>query len=103
MSLIFTDCTSKDEPVLNKRGITSEKDLTEYLATGTVISIPPGNRNIIIKHGKIPGFMDAMTMPFALKDSMQLAGISAKDSIRFKINNARNRIFISDIEKIENQ
>lgn len=97
---IFSHCSSEDKPDIDASEKTSVEQPMEYQATGKVISIPPGNRNIIIKHGEIPGFMDAMTMPFPIKDSMQLAGITARDSIHFKINIAGNSVFISDIVKI---
>lgn len=99
--VIFSSCSSENKPADDAAEKIPAEQPLEYQATGKVISIPPGNRNIIIKHGKIPGFMDAMTMPFALKDSLQLVGITAKDSVRFKINNAGNRVFISNIEKIK--
>jgi len=98
---IVPACSSDERPAVKDTVNSSAVDTANYLARGTVISIPPGNRNIVIKHGDIPGFMDAMTMPFTLKDSMLINGIAAKDSIRFKIKTTRSKIFISEIEKIE--
>jgi protein SCO1/2 len=39
-----------------------------YELKGTVVSVDTGLRNVTIAHESIPGYMDAMTMPFVLKD-----------------------------------
>jgi len=80
---------------------TSESNIQTFEAAGSVTSVPPGNRNIIIKHGDIPGFMDPMTMPFQVKDSTVLSGIATGDSIHFFIRVENGQTRITEIQKIE--
>lgn len=78
----------------------SQKPPETFKASGTVISIPPGKRNIIVRHGDIPGFMDAMTMPFPVKDSTVLKDIAVKDSISFIIQIKDQQTSVTRIQKV---
>jgi len=71
-----------------------------FEGTGTVISIPPSKRHVIVRHGEIPGFMDAMTMPINVKDSTLLQTVSPQDSIRFEIEVVGNNAAIRTLEVI---
>ncbi len=82
--------------------ITAEITEPEYFeGTGRIVSIPPSKRNLIVKHGKIPGFMNAMTMPINVRDTTIIQGIAPGDSIRFTIESTGNSAVISEVEKIE--
>lgn len=105
--VLSVSCNSKEKSTGNEEKLTEEKvsessgqQSKTFKATGTVTSIPPGKRNIVVKHGDIPGFMDAMTMPFQVKDSTILTGISAKDSIGFTIQIRDKQILVTGIKKL---
>ena len=53
-----------------------------YTLTGRVISKQPAAQQLIIDNDDIPGFMAAMTMPYAVKDQMGFNGSSRRRSIR---------------------
>lgn len=114
LSLIFsafTSCSSGDKKKssLNPDSppqpekTTTAPDSKTYKASGIVISIPPGKRNLIVKHDKIPGFMDAMTMPFPVRDSAILDHIKPKDFIKFTIQVNKGKTMITEIQKMESQ
>lgn len=71
-----------------------------YEGTGVVISIPPSKRHVIVRHGEIPGFMNAMTMPINVKDSILLQTVSPQDSIWFEIERIGNNAAIQKLEVI---
>jgi len=52
-----------------------------YKMTGTVVSVELRSHQATIQHGAIPGFMDAMTMPYSVKDDSELRKLSAGDEI----------------------
>ena len=54
-----------------------------YEAHGVVQSVTPSGSYVQIHHDDIPGFMDSMTMPFAVPDSLPIDGIARGDSIAF--------------------
>lgn len=52
-------------------------------ATGVVVSVMPNRTYVTIRHDDIPGFMDGMTMPFALADSALARDLAPGDSVAF--------------------
>jgi protein SCO1 len=57
-----------------------------YTLIGRVISKVPATRTVIVDHEEIPGFMAAMTMPYAVADGVDLSGIEPGDRIRADID-----------------
>ena len=49
--------------------------------TGTVVSVDLRSHQAVIQHGDIPGFMDAMTMPYLVKNDSELRKVAAGDQI----------------------
>lgn len=71
-----------------------------FEGTGVVKNITPSKSHIIIEHEVIPGFMDAMTMPFQIKDQKVLDGITRGDKIHFVLTVTGNDVYVSAIEKV---
>src|SRR6267378_4321680 len=67
---------------------------------GVVISVKPKEKSIEIKHEEIPGYMPAMTMPFDVKDTKELAGLAEGDSISFRMLVTDTEGWIDQIRKI---
>jgi protein SCO1/2 len=59
-----------------------EPEARTYQLTGQVLAVRPETREILVKHDDIPGFMPAMTMPYAVKDVKLLEGRAPGDLIR---------------------
>lgn len=72
-----------------------------YHAAGVVQSITPSKSHVVIAHETIPGFMDAMTMPFAVGDTSILAGIQPGDSVRFTLDVASTGVLVRTIDPAE--
>src|SRR5216684_4047722 len=53
----------------------------EYQLAGQILGIKPEEREVLIKHGDIKGFMPAMTMPYKVKDAALLEGKQPGDLI----------------------
>ena len=62
-------------------GCSHEPPSKTYKLHGKVISIDKLGHQLIIDHNAIPGFMDAMTMPYSVKDDAMLGQVSAGDEI----------------------
>ncbi len=52
-----------------------------YELKGQVVSVDKKNRRVTIAHEEVRGFMEAMTMPFALKDGQSLDALAPGDQI----------------------
>jgi protein SCO1/2 len=56
-----------------------------FQVKGVVVELEPDGKTVKIKHDKIPGYMDAMVMPFEVKDTNELSGLVAGDSVSFRM------------------
>jgi protein SCO1 len=62
---------------------TSERETAKrFHLAGKVILINPQEGYVVVDHEAIPGFMDAMKMPYAVRDLNDLARLSPGDEIR---------------------
>jgi Cu/Ag efflux protein CusF len=53
---------------------------------GKVIATVPSASQLVVEHGEIKGFMDAMTMGYRVEPSALLEGLKAGDQVRFTID-----------------
>jgi protein SCO1/2 len=72
----------------------------EFTVKGVVKTVEPENGQVIIAHESIPGFMDAMTMPFRVKDPSVPAAIQAGDSVSFRLSVTAEESWIDNVIKI---
>jgi Cu/Ag efflux protein CusF len=59
---------------------------------GKVIAVVPASSEIVLTHGEIKGFMEAMTMGYAIQPASLLEGVRAGDPVRFTIDTERKAI-----------
>jgi len=72
----------------------------EFTVKGVVKKIERENGQVIVAHEAIPGFMDAMTMPFRAKNPGVLAAIQAGDSVSFTLSVNAEQSWIDHVVKI---
>ncbi len=72
-----------------------------FTVKGVVREIRPGNREVVIRHETIPGYMAAMTMPFTVKDPGELAGVGPGDTVQFRLNVTETDGWIDQIRVLE--
>ncbi len=56
------------------------------VADGKVITTVPNASQIVVEHGEIKGFMDAMTMGYRVEPPSLLEGLKSGDKVRFTID-----------------
>jgi protein SCO1 len=49
-----------------------EREASTYELTGQILVVKPDTNEVLVKHEDIPGFMPAMTMPYAVRDAALL-------------------------------
>jgi Cu/Ag efflux protein CusF len=59
---------------------------------GKVIAVVPASSEIVLTHGEITGFMEPMTMGYAIQPASLLEGVQAGDAVRFTIDTGRKAI-----------
>jgi len=88
-------------------------DLSTYLAMlkpkgvpsmvtgeGTILAVVAQTQEVVIEHGEIKDFMDAMTMGYKVTAPSVLKTVKAGDKVRFTIDTNKNAI--TKIEKVKN-
>lgn len=70
---------------------------TAYSVTGIVTKLD--GRVVTIRHQEIPGYMEAMTMPFEVKDTNELTGLIPGEEVTFKMLVTEDDAWIENVEK----
>ena len=73
--------------------------VTSYLVKGVFLDSRDDGHTAVIAHESIPGYMDAMTMPFMVKNPAELKGLQAGDRIAFRLSVKERDAWINEIKK----
>ena len=76
-----------------------ETNVQTFTATGVVRELKADGRTVLVKHKAIANYMDAMTMPFRVKEPGELAGLRTGDTIRFCLKVTDTESWIDQISK----
>jgi Cu/Ag efflux protein CusF len=61
------------------------EERVSYEVKGKVVRVEAARRSVTIDHEIIPGFMEAMTMPFDVRDPAILEGLASGEEVRFEL------------------
>ncbi len=78
----------------------SQTNLHSYQAFGLIKELEADGKTVRIKHEEIPGYMQAMTMPFEVRDSKELRGLKAGDVVAFRLWVTDTDGWIDQVRKI---
>jgi protein SCO1/2 len=70
-----------------------------FSAQGVVQEVKSDGQILVIKHNAIPGYMDAMTMPFKLREAAAGNGLQRGDEISFQLHVTENESWVDHIQK----
>src|SRR6266567_5517959 len=56
-----------------------------YSVKGLILKLDPASKTMIVSADAVPGFMEAMTMPFSVRDSKELDGLKPGTMIDFTL------------------
>lgn len=59
--------------------------LQAFLVNGIVRDLKPDENTVVIQHEDIPGYMEAMTMPFKVKNPQELKDLHPGDKVSFRM------------------
>jgi protein SCO1 len=68
-----------------------------YQVSGLVLSVDPAHRTVTVSHDAIPGYMEAMVMPYRVRGRSALASLQAGTKIGFTLVVGTTSSFICDI------
>lgn len=70
-----------------------------FVGQGVVKDILPKERQVIIAHEAIPGFMDAMTMGFEVKEERLLEGIARGSEVTFTVEKTQDSLYLTALAR----
>ncbi len=70
-----------------------------FIGRGVVKDILPKERQVIITHEAIPGFMDAMTMGFEVKEERLLEGIAKDQEVTFTVEKTQDSLYLTALAR----
>lgn len=77
----------------------STDDARVFLARGVVEKVQPEDLEVVIKHEAVSNYMDAMTMPFKVKNQNELAGLQRGDQINFQLHVTADESWVDHFSK----
>ena len=81
--------------LLNPNGTNAQT----FSARGVVQEVQSDGHILVIKHDAIPGFMDAMTMPFKVKETEAGKALRRGDEISFQLHVAGDESWVDSFKK----
>lgn len=81
-------------------GCSHEASQRKYVLTGDVQGVDERAQEVTVRHGDIPGFMEAMTMPYHVNDPKALKQLHAGDRIKADLMVGENKFWLENIHVI---
>jgi protein SCO1 len=72
----------------------------EHTVRGILLEVNPAKRQIVVSCDAIPGYMDAMVMPFSVQEPASLKGLSPGAAVRFKMVESGNEEYAEQLQKV---
>lgn len=96
--LLVVSCSEqKQGPETARRD--SGAAVQSYPVKGVVRELKPDGRAIVIRHEEIPGYMEAMTMPFRVRATNELAGLKPGDEVSFRLHVTEDSSWIDQVQR----
>jgi protein SCO1 len=71
-----------------------------HTTTGLVLRVDKPGATVTISHDAFPGYMDAMAMPFDLKDGARSASLHPGDRIKFRLSVKGGRSWVDRVDVV---
>jgi protein SCO1/2 len=102
LSSLTTSCKrSPDRQDGEATSRSSAGDPRVFQVKGVVTALDPNKKSIEIRHEAVPGYMPAMTMPFSVKASEELAGLAPGQAVLFRLSVTDTEAWIDQIRRVE--
>src|SRR5579872_2880420 len=82
-------------------GCSSSSAIKHYALHGKIMSVDKLGHELIVQHDAIPGFMEAMTMPYPVSDNALLNQVGPGDEIKADIKVQGDQVAIDQLDVIK--
>ena len=87
-----------DEPPSSAKQ--NESGVRSFAVTGVIRELGTDSKTVLVQHEAVAGYMPAMTMPFKVPQSNELAGLRAGDRISFRLQVTDTESWIDHITRL---
>lgn len=102
--LVVTACAPKSPEAApaadHAASAVADTNVQVFHVNGKIVDVLPAEKTVRIRHEDIPGYMPAMTMPFDVKDTNELAGLQAGDAVTFRLTVTERDGWVDQIKKV---
>src|SRR5271154_3662412 len=70
----------------------------EHPAKGIVLKVDVAHHSLVVSCDAIPGYMDAMEMPFVVNDSKVLAALKPGETVRFQMVERGKALYAENVQ-----
>ena len=71
-----------------------------FQVKGTIEEVQAENKRIVVRHEAISNYMDAMTMPFKVREVKELSALQKGDVISFRLHVSDSESWIDEVTKV---
>lgn len=93
-------CGKKPQTQTTVVAPSASTNLQTFQVRGVIVELSASGKTVRIRHEEIPDYMPAMTMPFDVRDTNELAGLAAGDAVTFQMKVTETDGWIEQIRKI---
>lgn len=100
MVAAVTGCLSAkgEEPVTG--GEPSKAKTQSFEVRGVLKEVKPDGKTVVVRHEAITNYMEAMTMPFRVKEPKEVSALRAGDEISFRLRVTDSESWIEGVSRI---
>jgi Cu/Ag efflux protein CusF len=92
MTVLLGACARSDEK--------ASPPLNRYPIHGEVMRLEPNGQLATIRHQKIEGYMDAMTMPYPVKDAKEFSGLQTGNCIDGTVFVQGDKFWVGEVKHL---
>ncbi len=96
-------CHEQPKPVGEQKPSNSSTNIQTYEVKGEVKELKPNGKTVVVKHEAVPNYMPAMTMPFDVRNTNELRGLTPGDEIAFRMLVTADDGWIEGIRVLKSQ
>ena len=102
LAVVTSSCGKKPFHETQPSKVVSQPQPSRQLfqVKGVIVELHPEEKSVRIKHEAIPGYMDAMTMSFDVRDTNELVGLESGDTVTFRMTVTDTDGWIDQIKKL---
>ena len=93
-------CDRKPRMETNPVVPAANTNLQVFQVRGVIVELSASGKTVRIRHEEVPDYMPAMTMPFDVRNTNELAGLAAGDAVTFQMKVTETDGWIEQVKKI---